>query len=52
METTQFDYYRRREAQARAQAASATDDCARRAHLDLAKRYSAITHGEAARKAG
>ena len=52
METTQLDYYRRREAQARAQAAAATDECARRAHLDLAARYSAITHRDEARKAG
>ncbi len=52
METRQIDYYRRREAQARAQAASATDECARRVHLDLAARYSAITSGEETRKAG
>jgi|FLYM01.1.fsa_nt_gi hypothetical protein len=52
METTQLEYYRRREAQARKLAASATDECARRVHLDMAARYSAITHDEDLRKAG
>jgi len=43
METAQLNYYRRREAQSRKLAALATDECARRVHLDLAARYSAIT---------
>ena len=52
METKQIDYYRRREAQSRKQAASATDECARRVHLDMAARYSAITRGDESRRAG
>ena len=50
MEIRQIEYYRKREAQARKQAASATDDCARRVHLDLAARYSAINNGDELRK--
>ncbi len=52
MEAKQIDYYRRREAQAKKQAALATDECARRVHLDLAARYSAITKSDEARRVG
>ncbi len=52
METVQQDYYRRREAQSRKLAALATDECARRVHLDLAARYSAIMLDRDQRKAG
>ncbi|VXC82440.1 hypothetical protein [Sphingomonas sp. AX6] len=52
METTQLEYYRRREAQARKLADSAKDDCARRVHLTMAARYSAITKTDESRRAG
>jgi len=38
------DYYTAREAAERKAAVAATDDCARRAHLDLALRYRMALH--------
>lgn len=41
-EGANLDYYRRREAQERANAARSGDLVARRVHLDLADRYAAL----------
>lgn len=43
MERKQHEYYVRREAQAREHAERADDASARRAHLVMAARYSALT---------
>lgn len=44
MQRVEHDYYVRREAQARAQAARASDASARRAHLAMAARYFELTN--------
>jgi hypothetical protein len=42
MSTQDLDYYRRRERQEREHAARAEDNAARRLHLEMAERYSAM----------
>jgi hypothetical protein len=46
-----FDYFRRRAAEERQAAESATDPAARRVHLDLARRYDDAVEAEKSRPA-